>query len=65
MNIEQQQRLYDALKRIATSFTTGELRRRAPKQYGLSAEEAIEYAHDNLRAEAREALRGLKRPKAD
>lgn len=55
--------LYDALKRITRYDSPDKLRRRAEKDYGLSGEEAIEYAYENVRDDAKEAIRGLRRPK--
>ena len=55
---------YDALKRIASYDSVERLRKRAEKDYGLSAEEAIEYAYENVKGEAERAIKGKRRPKA-
>lgn len=57
-------RLYDALKRIASYDSPEKLRRSAWRDYGLDAAVAIEYAYENVRAEAKAAIRGMRRPKA-
>ena len=62
MSAEREQRLYDALKRITRYDTPDRLRRHAEKSYGLTPEEAIEYAYDNVREEARQAIKGMRRP---
>lgn len=54
---------YDALKRITQYETVERLRRNAEKQYGITGEEAIEYAYENVIQEARNAIRGKRRPK--
>jgi hypothetical protein len=54
---------YDTLKRIAAYDTVERLRRRAEKDYGLSFNEALEYAYDSVREEARQAIKGKRRPK--
>lgn len=56
-------RYYDALKRIAAYVTPDRLRREAEKSYGLSFEEALEYAYENVVNEARLATKGRRRPK--
>lgn len=56
-------RYYDALKRITKYQTVEQLRRRADKDYGLSFEEALEYAYENVVLEAANAIRGKRRPK--
>lgn len=62
MRIETVQRLYDALKRISSYDNPERLRKRAERDYGLDAHEAIEMAYDNVLNEARVAIKGLKRP---
>jgi hypothetical protein len=57
-------KLYDALKRIATYDSPEKLRRNAWRDYGLGTDEAIEYAYENVRAEAKAAIRGMRRPVA-
>jgi hypothetical protein len=53
-------RLLVALKRITAYQTPDRLRRNADKQYGLSGEEAIEMAYENMQQEARNAIRGVR-----
>lgn len=62
MGIEREQKLYDALSRIARYESPERLHKTGPKQYGLSGPEAIEAAYDNVRAEAKAAIKGMKRP---
>ena len=64
MKLEQQQRMYDALRRIPKGYLTpGQLRRRLLKRdYGLEYEEALELTYENLQAEAAAAIKGLRRP---
>ena len=62
--IEREQRLYDALKRITLYDKPERLRRDAEKSYGLSSNEAIEMAYENVLEEARCALKGIRRPNA-
>lgn len=53
---------FDALKRIASYQPPKKLHRNAIKQYGLSGEEAIEMAYENVIEEAKRALKGKRRP---
>ncbi len=63
MRLDQQQRMYDTLKRIARLYQTpGQLRRSSEKQYGLPYAEALEYAYENIQAEAKAATKGVRRP---
>jgi hypothetical protein len=62
MSTTREQKLYDALKRITRYDPPAKLRRRAERDYGLSAEEVIEMAYENVLAEAKAAIRGMKRP---
>ena len=55
-------RYFDALKRIASYEPPERLRRNSGDDYGLDADEAIEYAYQNVIAEAKGALKGMKRP---
>lgn len=66
MKVEQQQRLYDALRRIAKEYMSPtQLRRSSQWLYGLEYDEALEVAYENIIAEARSALRGIRRPKSE
>lgn len=59
---DRTQRLYDALKRISLYTPSDRLRRTAERDYGLSPNEAIEMAYENVINEARSAIRGMRRP---
>lgn len=62
----REQRLYDALKRIAQYDSPERIRRKAdsPQGYlGLEADEALEMAYENVLSEARAAIRNMPRPK--
>lgn len=63
-SLEREQRLYDALKRIAAYMAPEKLRNCSQKQYGLEADEAIEYAYENVLSEAKFAIKGMRRPAA-
>lgn len=64
MSIEREQKLYDALKRIGSYTPPEKLRRTSERTYGLEGDEAIEMAYENVIQEAKNALRGMKRPVA-
>jgi formylmethanofuran dehydrogenase subunit B len=53
-----------ALERIKAYRSTEWLRKNAEKAYGLSYEEALEMAYENVIEEARNALFGYRKPKA-
>lgn len=57
-------RLFDALKRIAAYDPPERIRRNSERDYGLDADEAIEYAYENVICEAKHATKGvrIKRP---
>lgn len=59
----REQRLFDVLRRISQYESPERLRRNADKDYGLSGEEAIEMAYENVIAEAKRAIHGQRRPK--
>ena len=56
------QRLFDALKTIASYNSPERVRRDAPAM-GLDENEAVEMAYENVLQEARSAIRGMRRPK--
>ena len=56
-------RYYDALKKIARGYQTAEQLRRRAGQYGLSFDEEIEMAYENMQLEAERAIKGRRRPK--
>jgi hypothetical protein len=58
-------RLYTALKLITCYDTPARLRKRAGRDYGLSGDEAIEYAYENVLQEAKNALKGVRRPRTN
>ena len=53
-------RLHAALKRIASYDPPERLARRSEKDYGLSPEEAIEMAYENVIQEAKNAIKGVR-----
>ncbi len=55
-------RLWGYLKRITQYDPPDRLRKRAEKDYGVSGDEAIEMAYDNVRMEAANALKGVRPP---
>lgn len=59
----KEQKLYDALKRITMYDSPEKLTRRAERDYGLEPNEAIEMAYENVLAEAKQALKGMRRPR--
>lgn len=66
MNEDQQRRMYDALKRIARGYQTpDQLRRNSERQYGLDYADVLEFAYENMQQDARNAIRGLRRPADD
>ena len=60
----KEQRLYDALKRITAYMPPDKLAKQSEKRYGLEPAEAIEMAYDNVLTEARNAIKGMRRPAA-
>jgi hypothetical protein len=62
-NPTNEQRLYAALKRIGAYMDPKKLRRTCEREYGLPYEEALEFAYENVLAEARGATRGMRAPK--
>lgn len=62
MNPKTQTRLYDALKRIAAYESPEWLNKNSERAYGLSGEEAIGMAYENVLQEARSAIKGVRRP---
>ena len=59
----REQRLYDALKRITAYMPPAKLAAVADKKYGLSPEEAVEMAYENVLQEAANAIKGMRRPR--
>lgn len=58
----REQKLYDALKRITMYDNPDRLRKRAERDYGLEPDEVIEMAYENVLAEAKTAIKGMRRP---
>ncbi len=58
-----EQLYFDALHKVRKFQTSEWLKRNAEKQYGLSYEEALEMAYDNIRVIAEVMLMGKRRPK--
>jgi len=61
--LNNEQRYFDALKRITKYMTVEQLRKRSEKEYGLDFTEALGYAYENVIDEARGAIFGRRRPK--
>lgn len=58
---KQFNRMRDALLRITKGYMPpDELRRKAEREYGCGFDEAIEMAYENMQAEAREAVKGVR-----
>lgn len=56
-------KMYNALKRITQYQSPERLRRTSQKQLGLEYEEALEYAYENVIADAKHGLKGVRLPK--
>lgn len=52
-------KLFDALKRITAYDPPERIRWTSEKEYGLDADEAIEYAYENVIGEAKAATKGV------
>lgn len=51
-----------ALQKIAKAYQTpSQLKKDSEKQYGLDYEEALEMAYENMQAEAKQAVKGVKK----
>lgn len=61
--IRDAQRMYDALKLIASYDSPAVIRKHSERRYGLEPNEALEMAYENVLFEAKAVLRGMKRPK--
>jgi hypothetical protein len=57
-----EQRYYDVLKRIARDYRSSKSLL-SKGDCGLSGEEALEYAYDNIQGDAAYAIQGRRRPK--
>jgi len=59
-----EQKLYEALRKIAKDFQTAEqVKRTAQRSLGLEPEEALEMAYENMQGVAKSAIKGIRRPK--
>lgn len=61
--MSNEQRYFDALKKIARSYQSSDQLRRNAGQYGLSHGEELEAAYENIQQEAERAIKGKRRPK--
>ncbi len=57
-----EQRYYDALRRITQYQSVERLRKHSEKDWGLNFEEALESAYENVIDDARRAVKGRRRP---
>lgn len=65
MATEHERAYYDALKLIARDYQTpAQLRRHSEKDYGLSYEEALEMAYENIQSLAQAVIHGRRRPRS-
>lgn len=63
MTAEEQLRMYDALRRIALAYHSAERIRKTPELWrGLSCEQALTCIMTDMQTEAREAIKGVRRP---
>lgn len=61
MKAEQIVKMYAALERIAKGYQTpDQLRKNSDKEWGLGYEETLEMAYENLQAEAKAAIKGVR-----
>lgn len=61
MKPQQIIKMYAALERIAKGYQTpDQLRRNSEKDWGVSYEESLEMAYENLQAEAKAAIKGVR-----
>lgn len=61
---DNERRYYDALKRITRYEPVEVVRSTAGVRYGLSPEEALDSAYENIRADAMLAIKHRRRPAA-
>ena len=61
LTIQQQQRLYDTLKRIARGYRKPDSILRRP-DFGLDGAECLSMAYENIQCEAANAIKGVRRP---
>jgi hypothetical protein len=53
-------KLVATLRRIAAYDSPAKLRKSSERDWGLSSEEAMEMAYENIQAEAKNAIRGVR-----
>jgi len=58
-----EQRYFDTLKRIASYQSPEWLRKHGEDEYGITSDEALEYAYENAINDAKRAVKGKRRPK--
>lgn len=57
-------RLYEALRKIAREYeTASRLLKNGEKRWGVSGEEVLEMAYENIQQEAHIAIKGVRVPK--
>jgi hypothetical protein len=62
--MSNEQRYFDALKRIASYQSAERLLKKSWDDWGLDdGKEALEYAYENIREDAKRAVKGKRRPK--
>jgi hypothetical protein len=58
---ENYNKMLSTLKRIAKGYDSSDkIIRNSEKDYGLDAQEALEYAYDNLQHEAKSCIKGIR-----
>jgi hypothetical protein len=60
--LSNEQRYFDALKRIAKDFQTSDQIRRYAGQYGCDHIDELEMSYENMQQMARNIIRGQRRP---
>jgi len=60
--MSNEQRYFDALKRIAKDFQTSDQLRKRAGQYGCDHVDELEMAYENMQQAARDAIKGRRRP---
>lgn len=58
-----EERMYVALQRIAAYQSVSRLRRSSNKDWGMDFEEALEMAYENVLQEAKNGLKGIRKPR--
>jgi esterase/lipase len=62
VNIEHYNRMYNALKTIASGYQTpDQLRRNSEKDYGLGYHETLEMSYENIQQLAKDATKNVRR----